>query len=79
MPAAAPDDRARLEVEDMEALYAELASEQPPGPLPAVVEEVAFLIEELRISLFAQGVRTAVPVSPKRIRQAIAQARAAVA
>ena len=42
-------------------------------------EEVAFLIEEFRISLFAQGVRTAVPVSPKRIRQAIAQARAAVA
>ncbi|GAB3814087.1 ATP-dependent RNA helicase HrpA [Tessaracoccus terricola] len=73
------DARSRAEVEDMELLYAELCDEQPPGPLPAAVEEIAFLIEEFRISQFAQGVRTAVPVSPKRIRQAVAAARSAVA
>ncbi|MCC2593116.1 ATP-dependent RNA helicase HrpA [Tessaracoccus sp. OS52] len=75
----ARDQRARHEVEEMEALYAQLCDAQPPGPLPPPVEEVGFLIEELRISLFAQGVRTAVPVSAKRIRQAIAAAGAAVA
>ena len=66
------DDRARSEVEDVEAQYAALCDAQPPGPLRPDVEEVAFLIEELRVSLFAQGVRTAVPISVKRIRQAMA-------
>ncbi len=67
----ARDDRARLEVEEVEAEYAELCDAQPAGPLPPAVEEVAFLIEELRVSLFAQGIRTAVPISTKRIRQAM--------
>ncbi|MDO5737221.1 MAG: ATP-dependent RNA helicase HrpA [Propionibacteriaceae bacterium] len=65
------DDRARLEVEAVEVEYAALCDAQPPGPLSPQVEEVAFLIEELRVGLFAQGVRTAVPVSTKRIRQAM--------
>ena len=58
----------------MEDLYADLTDAQPPGPLRADVEEIAFLIEELRVSLFAQQLRTSVPVSAKRIRQAIRQA-----
>ena len=65
------DMRSRVEVEQVESLYAELCDEQPEGPLRPEVEEIAFLIEELRISLFAQGVRAAVPVSVKRVRQAI--------
>ena len=65
------DDKARLEVEDVEAQYAALCDAQPPGPLPKPVENIAFLIEELRVSLFAQGVRTAVPISSKRVQQAI--------
>lgn len=69
------DDRSRLEVEGVEAEYAALCDDQPPGPLPPAVEEVAFLIEELRVSLFAQGVRTAVPISSKRVRQAMATLR----
>ncbi|RMB58902.1 ATP-dependent RNA helicase HrpA [Tessaracoccus antarcticus] len=69
------DDRARLEIEGVEVDYAALCDAQPPGPLSPAVEEIAFLIEELRVGLFAQGVRTAVPVSPKRVRQAIAAAR----
>ncbi len=69
------DDRARLEVEDVEAEYAALCDAQPAGPLPAAVEEVAFLIEELRVSLFAQGIRTALPISVKRVRQAMVSLR----
>ena len=69
------DDRARLEMEGVEGEYAALCDAQPAGPLPPAVEEVAFLIEELRVSLFAQGVRTAVPISVKRVRQAMATLR----
>ena len=59
----------------MEDAYAELTDSLPSGPLPPAVEEIAFLLEEFRVSLFAQQLRTAVPVSAKRIRQAIRQAR----
>lgn len=69
------DERSRAEIADVEADYAELCDAQPPGPLPADVEEIAFLLEELRVSLFAQGVRTAVPVSSKRIAQAMGRLR----
>ncbi|RRD04907.1 ATP-dependent RNA helicase HrpA [Arachnia propionica] len=63
--------RNREEIARLEARYAELCDAQPPGPLPQEVEEIAFLLEEFRVSLFAQGVRTAVPVSAKRITQAM--------
>ncbi|HEX2856558.1 MAG TPA: ATP-dependent RNA helicase HrpA [Propionibacteriaceae bacterium] len=66
-------DRQQVQVvEDLEAEYAALCDRQPPGPLPAPVEEIGFLIEELRVQLFAQQLRTVVTVSPKRIRAAIA-------
>ena len=55
--------------------YDELCAEQPAGRLPAQVEEVGFMIEELRVQYFAQRLRTHIPVSPKRIRQAIGQVR----
>jgi len=35
------------------------------------VRELAWLVEELRVSLFAQGMRTRQPVSAKRIFKAI--------
>lgn len=60
-------------VDELEADYADLCAAQPPGPLPPEVEEVAFLLEELRVSLFAQQLRAAVPISPKRVRTAIAK------
>lgn len=69
-------DAQNLEViEDLEAEYADLVDSQPEGPLPAAVEEVAFLLEELRISLFAQQLRASVPISPKRVRTAITKLR----
>ena len=69
------DARLQAEIDEVEDLYAELTDAQPPGPLPPAVEEVAFLLEEFRVSLYAQQLRTAVPVSAKRVRQAIRQAR----
>ena len=72
-----PDRDARLqaEIDEVEDAYAELTDAQPPGPLRPEVEEIAFLVEEFRVSLFAQQLRTAVPVSAKRIRQAVRQTR----
>ena len=67
----ARDERNRAEIMGLEARYGRLCAAQPPGPLPADVEEVAFLLEEFRVSLFAQGMRTLVPVSAKRISQAM--------
>ncbi|HEY0238651.1 MAG TPA: DUF3418 domain-containing protein, partial [Friedmanniella sp.] len=61
-----------------EDAYAALVAEVPPGPLPTAVAEVGWLLEELRVSLFAQGLRTKVPVSEKRVRTAIEAARAAL-
>ena len=60
-------------IDEVEADYADLCDRQPPGPLTPEVEEIGFLVEELRLSLFAQQLRTAVPVSAKRIRTAIAK------
>lgn len=60
-------------IDDLEADYADLCATLPPGPLPPEVEEVAFLIEELRVSLFAQQLKASVPISAKRVRTAIAK------
>ena len=38
----------------------------------APVRDVGWMVEELRVSLFANGLGTAYPVSEKRIRAAIA-------
>jgi ATP-dependent helicase hrpA len=64
-------ERNRAEISELESRYAELCDTQPPGPLSPEVEEIAFLLEEFRVSLFAQGTRTLVPVSAKRISQAM--------
>ncbi|MFL6026655.1 MAG: ATP-dependent RNA helicase HrpA [Friedmanniella sp.] len=59
-----------------EDAYAELCAAAPPGRLPTFVEDVGWLIEELRVSLFAQQLRTKVPVSEKRVMSAVRAARA---
>jgi ATP-dependent helicase HrpA len=58
-----------------EDAYAELCELAPPGRLPEPIEEVGWLLEELRVSLFAQNLRTKVSVSEKRVLNAIAAAR----
>jgi ATP-dependent helicase HrpA len=59
----------------VEDAYADLCGQAPPGRLPDFVEEIGWLIEELRVSLFAQTLRTKVPVSEKRVLAAIDSAR----
>ena len=63
------------QVDDIESDYADLVASEPPGELRLEVEEIAFLLEEFRVSLFAQRLRTAVPVSAKRLRQSIYSVR----
>jgi len=63
-------------ISDLEDEYAALVESFPEGPLPAKVAGVGWLLEELRVSLFAQQLRTAEPVSAKRVRQAMAACRA---
>ncbi|SDU86077.1 ATP-dependent helicase HrpA [Microlunatus sagamiharensis] len=75
----ARDQAGRKVVLRCEDAYAALVAEVPPGPLPGAVAEVGWLLEELRVSLFAQGLRTKVPVSEKRVRSAIEAARRALA
>jgi ATP-dependent helicase HrpA len=59
-----------------EDAYAELCGSVPPGPLPPEVEDVGWLLEELRVGLFAQPLRTKVPASEKRVMSAVRAARA---
>jgi len=55
--------------------YDEWRASLPPARRDsAAVKDVRWLIEELRVSLFAQTVGTPVPVSDKRIRRAMAEA-----
>jgi ATP-dependent helicase HrpA len=58
----------------VEDRYAELCAAVPPGPLPEPLAEAGWLLEELRVSLFAQSLRTKVPVSEKRVLTALDQA-----
>ena len=67
------DPRHMAQLEPLLADYDALCEEQPAGKLPAEVEEIGFMLEELRIQYFAQKLGTRVSVSPKRIRTAIAK------
>jgi ATP-dependent helicase HrpA len=60
------------------ALHELAARSGPPGPGPEV-ERLRWMIEEFRLSLFAQDLRTLGPVSAKRLEAQLAQARAEAA
>ncbi len=68
------DEAGRAIILRCEDAYAELCALAPPGPLPDFVDEVGWLLEELRVSLFAQSLGTDAPVSEKRVGSAIAKA-----
>lgn len=70
-PVSAQEAQRLEQIWDVEDAYAELCAAQPPGPLPPPVEEIGWLIEEFRVSVFAQRLGTRVPVSRKRIMKAI--------
>ncbi|MCP9490635.1 MAG: DUF3418 domain-containing protein [Solirubrobacteraceae bacterium MAG38_C4-C5] len=77
LPDAVATDRmgAVHELEHEHAHAALLASRPSGHPLPEQLAEVPWLLEELRVSLFAQGVGARGPVSAKRIRRVLAEAR----
>ncbi|HET8643031.1 MAG TPA: DUF3418 domain-containing protein, partial [Pseudonocardiaceae bacterium] len=55
-------------VQAVAAEYEQLRRELPPG---GGLDEIRWMIEELRVSLFAQTLRTPYPVSEKRIHRAM--------
>ena len=71
LPSAAPRDQQLMQ--EMHAVYAdwqrrdEQARRQ--GTFDARLDEIRWLLEELRVSLFAQSLKTTQPVSVKRIRK----------
>lgn len=72
----AREQQQMLEILAVEDAYAGLCAAQPPGSLPAAVERIGWLVEELRVSLFAQSLGTAESVSVKRVLRQIAAAGA---
>ena len=66
-------DRQRMtEYERMAALYADAGGTIPVAPgAPAHLVHVRWLLEEYRVSLYAQSLGTAEPVSPQRITKAL--------
>jgi ATP-dependent helicase HrpA len=64
-------DRDRMRtVRELEEAYGRRRDAWPNGrPLPDALREVPWLLEELRVSHFAQGLGTRGPVSAKRIRR----------
>ncbi|WP_456824934.1 ATP-dependent RNA helicase HrpA [Cellulomonas sp. P5_E12] len=57
------------QVQDVEALYDDVVAKHPRD---AELRELRWMLEELRVSLFAQQLGTPVPVSTTRIKKALA-------
>ncbi|WP_066068785.1 ATP-dependent RNA helicase HrpA [Frankia sp. EI5c] len=69
---AARDRQLAARVGQVLAAYRELTDELgPAGSAAEPVREIRWMIEELRVSLFAQSLRTPYPVSEERIYRAI--------
>ena len=71
-----PDDPYRdtermRQIQQVEAKYVRARDADPSNPK---IREVRWMIEELRVSLFAQQLGTAYPISEKRIQKALDQA-----
>lgn len=70
------DEQLAWQVHDLEQLLGQTrARVTSRAPVPAeltAVEDVRWMIQELRVSLFAQQIGTPVPVSEKRVRKALA-------
>ncbi len=68
----ARDARLTLDIGELEAAYQQARRLLPPEMLDdSSVLEIRWMLEELRISFFAQGLRTKYPVSAQRIYRAI--------
>ncbi|TID13310.1 ATP-dependent helicase HrpA, partial [Avibacterium paragallinarum] len=68
------DRAAMLRVENVEKAYQQLLLKLPKSkPIPTEVAEIPYMIEELRVSLFAQQLGTKYPISDKRILNVIGE------
>ncbi|WP_438267953.1 ATP-dependent RNA helicase HrpA [Kitasatospora purpeofusca] len=73
------DAQQLLKVQEVQQAYGELLAAVPAGRQPAAeVLAIRWMIEELRVSFFAQSLGTPSPVSEKRILKAMEAARAAL-
>jgi ATP-dependent helicase HrpA len=70
----ARDRQLMAQVHEIEQEYRELRADRPAGgPADEGLQEIRWMIEELRVNLFAQALGTAYPVSDKRIYKAMDQ------
>ncbi|GAA1347527.1 ATP-dependent RNA helicase HrpA [Falsarthrobacter nasiphocae] len=70
--AIAKDTATMTLIQDLEDAYDDAVARVPKTrAIPARLAEVRWMIEELRVSLFAPGMKTAYTVSEKRVRQAL--------
>lgn len=66
------DRAAQLKIEQVNQSYQQLLSKLPKSkPVPPQIQEIRYMIEELRVSLFAQQIGTKYSVSEKRIMNQI--------
>ncbi len=71
------DAQQLLKVQQMQQAYGELLAAVPAGRQPSPeVRQIRWMIEELRVSFFAQSLGTPTPVSEKRIMKAMEAAQA---
>ncbi|TCK27003.1 ATP-dependent helicase HrpA [Pseudonocardia endophytica] len=72
------DARWRAEVAPVEREYRQLLAALPDGVEPsAELHEIGWMVEELRVSLFAHPMKTRMPVSVQRVERAIDELPAA--
>jgi ATP-dependent helicase HrpA len=69
-------ERSRMVAPYVDALARCLASKPKSESLQAAVEELRWMVEEFKVSVFAQEIGTAIPVSPKRLDEQLAKVRA---
>ncbi|WP_443035313.1 ATP-dependent RNA helicase HrpA [Streptomyces sp. BE20] len=73
------DSQQLLKVQQVQQAYGELLAAVPAGQQPSEeVRAIRWMIEELRVSFFAQSLGTPSPVSEKRIMKAMEAARASL-
>lgn len=69
LPIDPNQDRLKMiEIEKVNAVYQEVLNKQKKGqPLSKELSDVSWMIEELKVSLYAQNLKTPYPISSKRV------------
>jgi ATP-dependent helicase HrpA len=70
-------DRARLVAPYVEAIHKFRAIQSEAEPFRSHREEFRWMVEEFKVSVFAQELGTSIPVSPKRLDEQLAKLREA--